>query len=127
MLTLPSKVRVFLWTKPVDMRKGFQGLSDLARQNHDIFEGDLFVFVGRRRDRCKVLFWERGGFVLVYKRLERGRFKLPEQRDDEFEMTSSELAMLLDGLDFSRVERSRVWRPLKKSDVQVRTGIDKAI
>ncbi len=78
MLTLPSKVRVFLWTKPVDMRKGFQGLSDLARQNHGIFEGDLFVFVGRRRDRCKVLFWERGGFVLVYERLER-RFKLPEQ------------------------------------------------
>lgn len=127
MLTLPSKVRVFLWTKPVDMRKGFQGLSNLARQNHDIFDGDLFVFVGRRRDRCKVLFWERGGFVLIYKRLEQGRFKLPEHGADEFEMTSSELAMLLDGLDFSRVQRSKVWRPLKKSEPQVRTGIDKAI
>ncbi len=127
MLTLPSKVHVFLWTKPVDMRKGFQGLSDLARKNHDVFEGDLFVFVGKRKDRCKVLFWERSGFVLVYKRLERGRFKLPDQPGGEFEMTSSELAMLLDGLDFTRMERSKVWRPLRKSDARVRTGIDKAI
>lgn len=127
MLTLSSKVRVFLWTRPVDMRKGFQGLSDLARKNHDIFDGDLFVFVGRRQDRCKVLFWERGGFVLVYKRLERGRFKLPSHPDEEFEMTNSELAMLLDGLDFSRVQRSKAWRPLRKSDAKARIGIDKAI
>lgn len=127
MLTLPSKVQVFLWTKPVDMRKGFQGLSDLARKNHDIFEGDLFVFVGKRRDRCKVLFWERGGFVLVYKRLERGCFKLPQNQEIEFEMTSSELAMLLDGLDFSRVKRSNAWRPLNKSGAKVSRGIDKAI
>ena len=109
------------------MRKGFQGLSELARKNHDVFDGDLFVFVGKRKDRCKVLFWERGGFVLVYKRLERGRFKLPGQPDEEFEMTSSELAMLLDGLDFSHVKRSQVWRPLKKGERKVTQGIDKAI
>jgi len=109
------------------MRKGFQGLTELARKNHDIFEGDLFVFVGKRRDRCKVLFWDRGGFVLVYKRLERGRFKLPQNKNDEFEMTSSELAMLLDGLDFSRVKRSNAWRPLKKSEAKVSRGIDMAI
>lgn len=123
MLTLSSKVRVFLWTEPVDMRKGFQGLTELARKNHDVFEGDLFVFVGKLRDRCKVLFWERGGFVLVYKRLESGRFKLPKGQQTEFEMTSSELAMLLDGLDFSRVKRSSVWCPVKK----VIQGIDIAI
>ena len=123
MLTLSSKVRVFLWTEPVDMRKGFHGLTELARKNHDVFEGDLFVFVGKLRDRCKVLFWERGGFVLVYKRLESGRFKLPKGQPTEFEMTSSELAMLLDGLDFSRVKRSSVWCPVKK----VIQGIDIAI
>lgn len=109
------------------MRKGFQGLTELARKNHDIFEGDLFVFVGKRRDRCKVLFWDRGGFVLVYKRLERGRFQLPQHQEVEFEMTSSELAMLLDGLDFSRVKRSNAWRPLKKSEAKVSRGIDMAI
>jgi transposase len=109
------------------MRKGFQGLTELARKNHDIFEGDLFVFVGKRRDRCKVLFWDRGGFVLVYKRLERGRFKLPQYQEVEFEMTSSELAMLLDGLDFSRVKRSNAWRPLKKSESKMPRGIDMAI
>ena len=123
MLTLSSKIRVFLWTEPVDMRKGFQGLTELARKNHDVFEGDLFVFVGKLRDRCKVLFWERGGFVLVYKRLESGRFKLPKGQPTEFEMTSSELAMLLDGLDFSRVKRSSVWCPAKK----VIQGVDIAI
>ena len=88
---------------------------------------DLFVFVGKRKDRCKVLFWERGGFVLVYKRLERGRFQLPQHAPEEFEMTSSELAMLLDGLNFSRVQRSRAWRPLKKSERKGTRGIDKAI
>ena len=123
MLTLSSKVRVFLWTEPVDMRKGFQGLTELARKNHDVFEGDLFVFVGKLRDRCKVLFWERGGFVLVYKRLESGRFKLPKGQQTEFEMTSSELAMLLVGLNFSRLKRSSVCCPTKK----VIQGIDIAI
>ncbi len=127
MLSLPAKVCVYLWLELVDMRKGFDGLGNLVRARHDLFEGDLFVFVGRRRDRCKILFWERGGFVLYYKRLERGRFQLPESDASEVVMSSAELAMLLDGIDFSRVQKSRPWRPPKKVSKKVSTGIDKQI
>lgn len=127
MLSLPGKVRVFLWVTPVDMRKGFDGLGNLVRKNHDIFDGDFFVFVGRRLDRCKILFWERGGFVLYYKRLEQGRFKLPRHGETELEMTSAELAMLLDGIDFSRVKPAKLWKPLQKSELKARRGIDKQI
>ena len=126
MLSLPARVRVFLWTAPVDMRKGFDGLGHLVLKNHDLFEGDLFVFVGRRRDRCKVLFWQQGGFVLIYKRLERGRFKLPACSEQELEMTSVELSMLLDGIDFSRVQKARHWKPVKKAESSLKLGIDKA-
>jgi transposase len=126
MLSLPASVRVFLWTMPVDMRKGFDGLSNLVNKQHDLFEGDLFVFVGRRRDRCKVLFWQQGGFVMIYKRLDRGRFQLPEASAQEVEMSSVELSMLLDGIDFSRIKKVKHWKPLKKSESRVRLGIDKA-
>jgi hypothetical protein len=82
----------------------------VLRKNHDIFDGDFVVFVGRRLDRCKILFWERDGFVLYYKRLERGRFKVPRHGETELEMTSAELAMLLDGIDFSRVTPAKLWK-----------------
>ncbi len=104
------------------MCKGFNGLGDLVRKSHDVFEGDLFVFIGMSRDRCKILFWERGGFVLDYKRLERGRFQLPRGSSSEVEMTSTELSMLLDGIDFSRVKKSKPWLPPKKSELRSRKG-----
>ena len=79
MLTLPESVRIYLATAPTDMRKGFDGLSALIEHElgEDVYSGHLFVFVSRRGDRVKILTWERGGFVLWYKRLERGRFRLP--------------------------------------------------
>ena len=127
MLSVPVKVAVYLWTEPVDMRKGFDGLGNLVRERHEIFDGDLFVFVGRRKDRCKVLFWERGGFVLYYKRLERGCFKLPAHADEEVVMSGADLAMLLDGIDFSKVKKSNPWKPPRKVEENVRRGIDKRI
>ena len=129
MLTLPPSVRIFLFSGPVDMRRGVDGLGAMIGAAHDLFESDLFVFISRRRDRCKILFWDRGGFVLYYKRLERGRFQLPNVRtsDAEVEMTSAELTMLLEGLDFSRVKKPKHWRPLKKSGAIVTRGIDKTI
>ena len=115
MLTLPPSVRIYLASTLVDMRRGHDGLSALVR-NHwdvDIYGGHLFVFVGRRADRCKILFWDRGGFVLYYKRLERGRFRVSRVRDDatHVKMDATELAMLLDGIDFGRVHRARHWEP----------------
>ena len=79
MLTLPSSVRVYLAAEPVDLRRGHDGLCALvlALGGHDLYAGHLYVFLGRRGDRVKILFWDRGGFVLYYKRLERGRFRMP--------------------------------------------------
>ena len=78
MLTLPPSVKIWLAVEPVDMRKGFDGLTTIARDEwkRDPHSGHLFAFVGRRRDRIKILFWDHGGFVLYYKRLENGRFQI---------------------------------------------------
>ena len=79
MLSLPPSVRIYLATAPADMRKGHDGLSALVKQElgQDVFSGHLFVFVSRKGNRIKILTWDHGGFVLYYKRLERGRFRLP--------------------------------------------------
>jgi hypothetical protein len=68
-LTLPPSVRIYLAVEPVDLRRGHDGLSAIVRGQwgEDLFAGHLFVFLGRRRDRCKILFWDRGGLVLYYK------------------------------------------------------------
>ncbi len=116
MLRLPSSVRIFLSAQPTDMRKGFDRLAALVKAwGEDIYEGHLYVFVSRRGDRVKVLWWDRGGFVLWYKRLERGRFRMPALAGDEetMELDAGQLAMLLDGVDLTRVRRQRVWEPRK--------------
>jgi len=83
-LTLSPGIRVFLATEPIDLRRGHDGLCALVRTRYDRdpYDGSLFVFVGRRGDRIKVLYWDRGGFMLLYKRLERGRFKIPPVAKD---------------------------------------------
>ena len=69
MITLPPSVRIYLASQPTDMRRGFDGLMGMVRSvvHEDPFSGHLFVFVSKRRDRVKILFWDRGGFVLYYK------------------------------------------------------------
>ncbi len=115
MLTLPSSVRILLACQPVDMRKSIDGLMALVRQGwgEDVYSGHLFVFVSRRGDRVKILTFSRGGFVLYYKRLELGRFRLPrvEAEAQTVQLDSTQLAMLLDGIDVARVERPRAWTP----------------
>lgn len=119
MLTLPSSVRIVLATEPVDMRRGHDGLCAIVRNEWrlDPFAGHLFVFLGKRADRVKCLFWDRGGFVLYYKRLERCRFKLPkiEPGATRVELDAVQLSMLLDGIDFGRVRRPELWQPPKDS------------
>ena len=77
MLTLPPSVRVYLSTEAVDLRRGHDGLAALVRRHWGevLYEGHLFVFLGRRLDRCKILFFDRGGLVLYYKRLSESRFR----------------------------------------------------
>ena len=104
MLSLPPQVRVFLCTRPTDMRKSFDGLSGLVQEvlRQDPLSGDLFVFLNRRRDRVKVLLWEGDGLALFYKRLESGTFALPEAEGDAVTLSSAQLAMLLGGLDWAK-------------------------
>ncbi len=97
------------------MGKGHDGLCALVRDHlgDDPFSGNLFVFLGKRRDRCKILWWEEGGFVVYYKRLERGRMGLPRvsSASKRVALDGAQLAMLLDGIDLARVVRPRHWRP----------------
>jgi len=109
MLSLPSAVRIFLCTQPADMRRGFDGLSAMAREvmRGDPLSGHLFVFCNRRGDRLKLLYWDRDGYALWYKRLERGRFHLPGTVGEDFRIDARALAMMLEGLDWKAARRRK--------------------
>jgi transposase len=106
MLSLPPSVRVFVCRAPTDMRKSFDALCALVESvlKQDPFCGHLFVFLSRRRDKVKILYWDRSGFFLLYKRLEEGTFWMPERA----EIGARELMMVLEGIDASQV-RQRRW------------------
>lgn len=120
MLTLPSLgeidrklgVRVYLCTSAADMRKGFDSLAALVREGLqlDPLSGHLFLFVGRKRDRLKILYWDNNdGYALWYKRLEEGTFRLPPAQvsSASVELKASELAMLLAGIDLTSLKRRK--------------------
>jgi transposase len=105
-----SGVRIWLCVLPIDMRLGFDRLAELAQEvtQQDSLSGHLFAFRGRGGDRLKLLYWDRDGYALWYKRLEEGTFRLPKIDDPEqrsVELRASELAMLLDGIDLRSVRR----------------------
>lgn len=119
MLRLPSlgeldqglSVRIYMCTSPADMRKGFDSLAALVREHlkHDPLSGHLFLFVGRNRDRLKILYWDNDGLAVWYKRLEEGTFRLPSAKSSgsSVELKASELAMLLAGIDLTSVKRRK--------------------
>ena len=103
MIRLNSEVRVYLATTPVDGRKAINGLGAFIVEEFEapLMDGSVFVFYNRARDRVKCLFWERNGFVLYQKRLERGKFKINSTADGLFVLTQQQLDWLLAGLDFA--------------------------
>ena len=115
MITIPTSVKIFIGSAPIDMRKSIDGLMAIVEHElqEDAYSGHLFVFVSRRCDRVKILTWDKGGFVLLYKRLERGQFKLPHMDPSAMavQMDATQLTMLLDGIDVGRVRRPQHWRP----------------
>ena len=121
-MLLPRSVRIWVSAEAVDMRRGHDGLTSVVKSTlgMDPFSGHLFVFLGKRRDRCKIVFFDRGGFVLYYKRLEKGRFVLPRLVEGERTATidATDLAMLLDGIDLSRVRKPALWEPRSNVVVQ---------
>jgi len=109
MLSLPSAVRIFVCLAPVDMRRSFDALAALAEQaaGASPLSGHLFVFGSRRGDRVKILYWDRDGYALWYKRLEAGRFRFPRGEAASREMTAADLMLLLEGIDVSAVKRTK--------------------
>ena len=110
MLSWPPTVRIFLSAGPTDMRKGFDGLAHLVQSvlAEDPLSGHLFVFRNRRGDRLKILAWDQGGFWVLYKRLERGTFAWPgESHGDLVTIRSSDLLLLLSGVDLAHTRRRR--------------------
>ncbi len=111
MLSIPANVRVYLCTQATDMRKGFDGLHALVVQvfGRDPLDGHLFLFVNRRRDRMKILWWDRDGMALFYKRLEAGTYQLPTTADDAagIEIGATDLALLLNGIDLRSAKRRK--------------------
>jgi len=109
-----SPVRIWLCTGSTDMRRGFDRLAEQAEQvtRQDPRSGHLFVFRSRGGDRLKVLLWDEDGYLLCYKRLEEGTFKLPrlDAVQTSVELRASELAMILDGIDLGSVKRTKRYR-----------------
>jgi transposase len=116
MLTLPASVRIHLCTRPVDMRKSFDGLCLLTRAvlGEDPLSGHLFVFFNRTRDMVRILWWHSGGFCLFSKRLEKGSFRLPSplpQDTGAVRLEAVELTLLLEGIDLKASVRRPRWQP----------------
>jgi len=109
MLPLFPRLRFFLYSAPADMRKGFDGLSGIITHalHHDPTNGDGYIFINRRRDRMKLLIWDRSGFWLLYKRLEKGTFQMPPNpsQQSSIELSYDVLIMLLEGIDVTRIKR----------------------
>ena len=112
MLNLPASLRIFVSSQPVDCRKSFTGLIALVRHElgGDPLSGHLFLFRNKRADRLKILYWDRDGYAIWYKRLEEGVYRIPLTDAKVLEITPAELTMLLEGIDWSRVQRSHRYR-----------------
>jgi transposase len=111
MIALPPGARIWLAAGVTDMRKGFGGLAALVQETlaENPFSGQMFVFRGRRGDLVKLLWWSGDGMNLYAKRLERGRFVWPQARSGAVHLTSAQLSMLLEGIDWRRP--TRTWQP----------------
>jgi transposase len=111
MLSLPLPVRIFLCTRPADMRKSFDGLAEMVREflGQDPLSGHLFVFRNKRGDRLKLLYWDTDGLVIFYKRLEIGSYRFPAVTGDGhgLEIRGADLTMILDGVDLDSIKRQK--------------------
>jgi transposase len=115
MLTLPANVRLLLGDRPVDFRRSFDGLAAIVESDFGLAptNGDVFVFLNRRANQVKLLFWDRDGFCLVAKRLEVGTFRRIKREGSEaahFEIEIAELVHLLEGIEAKVVRRRRRYR-----------------
>jgi transposase len=109
MLMPPPSMRVFVATRPVDLRRSFDSLASCTEEllHQDPLSGHLFVFRNRQGDRVKILYWDRTGYCLWYKRLETGTFRLPSGEASGVEIGAAELMLLLEGIDLAGARRQK--------------------
>jgi transposase len=112
-ITPPNNVRVLIATKPVDFRKGMDGLAAMIESELKLapFSGVIYVFRAKRADRVKLLYWDGTGIRLLTKRLEGGSFRWPKVEDGTMRLSPAQLSALLEGLDWTRVHARRVAPP----------------
>jgi transposase len=114
MLTVPHTVRVFLHAEAVDLRKSFDGLSGLVTQafpEENLLSGHLFLFLNKRRDRIKIMYWDADGLVIWYKRLEAGSFEMPRTTETAgIELRPTQLAMILSGIDLRSARQRKRYK-----------------
>lgn len=110
---IPVPPRILFARRPVDFRKQIDGLAAVCERElgEEPLDGTLFLFTNRQGSALKALVWTHGGFTLVYKKLERGRFCWPVGDDDRVRMTPAELAALLEGIDLTNARRLKRWNP----------------
>lgn len=113
MILPPSGIRVLVATRPVDFRRGADGLAATVEQvlRQDPYSGTVFVFRSKRADRIKLLVWDGSGLMLIWKRLENGKFRWPPISDGVMKLSGAQMAALLDGLDWTRMHVPRLGRP----------------
>lgn len=116
MLSLSATARIFVHALPTDMRKSFDGLCGIVKCEFqkDILDGDYFVFFNRVLDRCKILLWDRDGLILIYRRLEQGRFQRPphdSRQGTAIEIDATTLTLILSGVDLRTAKRRKRYRP----------------
>lgn len=106
--------RIYLATKPVDFRKGMDGLASLVQNNFDLnpFSGAIFIFRSKRADRMKVIVWDGTGLVMTYKRIEGKGFEWPKIVDGMISLNKSQFEALFEGLDWKRVTARHMRRPI---------------
>ena len=117
MLMFAPSVQIYLAREPADMRCSFDGLMGrvLGVLCADPFSGHLFVFRSRRGDRVKILFWDRTGFCLWYKRLEKGTFRFPACEGHSVRIEAADLALILEGIELRGATRRAYWSPIASS------------
>ena len=115
-MLIPTPRRILVAREPIDFRKQIDGLAAVCevQLGEEPLDGSLFVFRNRKGTALKMLVWTHGGFLLMYKKLERGRFRWPGLEADRGVITPAELAALLEGIDLSRSRRLKRWNPSRR-------------
>ena len=127
MLNFPTNVRLYLATQPVDLRRSYNGLSALVDGTFgkQAMSGDLFVFMNRRANQVRILFWDRDGYVIMMKRLEEGTFRRAKTADDKdlVEIGAGELAMLLEGIDAPTIKQRRRYQASQRTSASTASSL----